>query len=217
LYTQNNWTHHPRHPNKPEETICIPEQNLRRTLMPNRLAEFLEQKFKERRQDNYKLTITDFGKCLGIGRENLNGYMNQKTRREPRIPHCVTMAKGLGLSLVDFLTLAGMISETDALESKGIHALVNKDIPQAVRSAMATNEWAQLCPSPEEIEIVSRAELKDAEEVLHAIRDFSWRKMKALFLESHAPKTLQEECYRLCRAVVNDWKQSTQEKEKQEN
>jgi hypothetical protein len=171
--------------------------------MPRKLSLFLEEKFKECRQENYKCTITSFGKTLGIGRENLNGYMNPKTSREPRISQCVLMAKGLRMPLIDFLVASGLVPESAASRATGLSIPLDK-LPVAVRSAMATEEWAELCPAPDEIERVSAMEPKDAESVLQAIRDLPWRKVKRLFMESAVPNDIQESCYRLCRAVVFD-------------
>ena len=173
--------------------------------MPRTLSSFLEEKFKERQRENYRLTLTAFAKSLGIKRENLNGYMNPNIQREPRIAHCVQMAKGLGLPLVDFLAATGIISETDASASENIQAVTDEHVPKVVRSAMATDDWFKLSPSPDEIEMVSRAELKDAESVLQAIRDLPWRMVKRLFQKHSVPREVQEQCYRFCRAVVFDW------------
>jgi hypothetical protein len=50
------------------------------------------------------------------------------------------------------------------------------------------------------------AGLRDADAVLKVIRELPWRRIKALFDENKVPGDKQEECIRLCRAIINDWR-----------
>lgn len=172
-----------------------------------RLATYLTNEYQNRLHHNYRYSQKQFAKDLNIKRENLTGYMNpRKGDRQPRIDQCVNMAKGLGLTLIEFLVESGLatIDEADQVKKPGIP----EDLPEPVRIAMSTPHWKKLCICEDEIEtLCSFPDLTDPQRVIEAVNRLSWRVIKQLFLEHHAPLPVQDDCVRHCKLIVSDWAQ----------